>query len=138
MGRVHRALDRSTGRVVTLKRLHEERDGEAPSLGAARLALAQEFRLLASLRHPNIISVLDYGFDGDRMPFIVMDLEENAHNIFEAGQGQTLAVQVDLLVQLLRALTSLHRHGIIHPDLKPDTLLVVGDVGKGLDFRPST
>src|SRR6516164_3237952 len=60
MGRVYRALDRSTGRVVTLKRLYEERDGEPSSLGAARLALAHEFRLLASLRHPNIISVLDY------------------------------------------------------------------------------
>src|SRR5262249_19922437 len=134
MGRVYRALDRSTGRVVTLKRLHEDRDGEVPSLGAARLGLAHEFRLLASLRHPNIISVLDYGFDDDRVPFFTMDLEENAHNIFEAGQGQTLAVQIELLAQLLRALAYLHRHGIIHRDLKPDNVLVVGGVVKLLDF----
>src|SRR5262245_11765765 len=134
MGRVYRALDRSTGRVVTLKRLHEDRDGGAPSLGAARLALAHEFRLLASLRHPNIISVLDYGFDSDRVPFLAMDLEENARNIFEAGQGQTLAVQIELLAQLLRALAYLHRQRIIHRDLKPDNVLVVAGVVKVLDF----
>jgi Protein kinase domain len=62
MGRVYRALDRSTGRVVTLKRLRIEDGASDGSLGDARLTLAQEFRLLASLRHPNIISVLDYSF----------------------------------------------------------------------------
>ncbi len=134
MGRVYRALDRSTGRVVTLKRLRTEDEAADASLGDARLTLAQEFRLVASLRHPNIISVLDYGFDEDRMPFLAMDLEENAHTIIEAGQGQPLAVQADLLAQLLRALVYLHRHGIIHRDLKPDNVLVVGGVVKVLDF----
>ncbi|PYO40062.1 MAG: serine/threonine-protein kinase PknK [Gemmatimonadetes bacterium] len=136
MGTVYRALDRLTGRVVTLKRvrLGDPGSGKVPSLGAARLMLAQEFRLLASLRHPNIVSVLDYGFDEDRMPFFTMDLEENALTIIEAGQGQPLAVQVDLLVQTLRALAYLHRHGIIHRDLKPENVVVVADQVKVLDF----
>src|SRR5206468_8319732 len=71
MGTVYRVLDRLTGRVVTLKRLHVPTDDDAL---AVRSALAQEFRLLASLRHPNIISVLDYGFDGERQPYFTMDL----------------------------------------------------------------
>src|SRR2546429_4090333 len=135
MGTVYRALDRLTGRVVTLKRLRilDAPSAEA-SLAEARLTLAREFRLLASLRHPNIVSVLDYGFDQDRMPFFTMDLEENALTIVEAGHGQPLAVQVDLLVQTLRALVYLHRHGIIHRDLKPGNVIVVDDQVKVLDF----
>jgi tetratricopeptide (TPR) repeat protein len=136
MGSVYRALDRLSGRVVTLKRLRTDDAGVGPpaTLGDARLTLASEFQLLAALRHPNIVSVLDYGFDEDRMPFFAMDLEENAQPIIAAGQGQPLAVQVDLLVQVLRALVYLHRHGIIHRDLKPANVVVVHDLVKVLDF----
>ena len=140
MGTVYRALDRSTGRVVTLKRLRAGAPsaGRGTSVSEARLELAREFSLLASLRHPNIISVLDYGFDGHGMPFFTMDLEENALNIIDAGRGRTMSVQIDLVVQALRALAYLHRHGILHRDLKPDNVVVVGAQVKVLDFGLST
>ena len=133
MAAVYRVVDRLTGRVVTLKRL---RLHGQPDTGSAerRAALAEEFRLLASLRHPHIISVLDYGFDDDREPYFTMDLQENARTIIEAGTDQPLAVQVDLLVQTLRALVYLHRCGIIHRDLKPENILVVNGQVKVLDF----
>ena len=38
------------------------------------MALAREFKVLASLRHPNIISVLDYGFDDESQPYITMEV----------------------------------------------------------------
>src|SRR5215470_959730 len=113
----YRALDRLTGRVVTIKRLHLAPHGD--SIGETRRVLAQEFELLAALRHPNVITVLDYGFDQDEAPYLVMDLEEHALTILEASRGEPVAVQVDLLVQTLRALHYLHRVGIIHRDLKP-------------------
>ena len=136
MGSVYRALDRLTGRVVTLKRLRLPGVPGAPPDGSRheRFLLAQEFRLLSSLRHPNIVSVLDYGFDEDREPYLTMDLEENARTITEAGAAQAIALRVDLLVQMLRALAYLHRHGIIHRDLKPENVVVVGDQVKVLDF----
>src|SRR5215475_3910358 len=64
MGMVFRAIDRLKGDVVALKRLAlPDADGvNTPVLDTdARLALAQEFRVLSSLRHPHIISVPDYG-----------------------------------------------------------------------------
>src|SRR5262245_53569022 len=140
MGTVYRALDRSTGRVVTLKRLRAgaPASGRGSSINEARLELAREFSLLASLRHPNIISVLDYGFDEQGMPFFTMDLEENASNIIDAGRDCATSVQIDLIVQMLRALAYLHRHGILHRDLKPDNVAVVGGQVKLLDFGLST
>lgn len=137
MGSTYRALDRLTGRVVTLKTLGGNAgSGSHAALNCSedRIALAQEFQLLAALRHPNIVSVLDYGFALDGQPYLTMDLEENARTLIDAGRGEPLAVQVELLAQVLRALVYLHRHRIIHRDLKPDNILVVGQHAKVLDF----
>ncbi len=132
-GSVYRALDRLTGRVLTIKRMRLERGGERDS-AEMRRTLAQEFKVLASLRHPNVITVLDYGFGEDKEPYLVMDLEEHAVTILEAGTGEPVAVQAELLVQTLRALLYLHRVGIIHRDLKPENVLVVRGQVKVLDF----
>src|SRR5215468_2385038 len=135
-GSVYRALDRLTGRVLTIKRMRLARGDESGSVETRR-ALAQEFKVLASLRHPNVITVLDYGFGEDKEPYLVMDLEEHALSILEAGTGEPVAVQADLLVQTLRALLYLHRVGIIHRDLKPENVLVVRGQVKVLDFGMS-
>src|SRR5262249_51158423 len=84
--------------------------------------------------HPNIISVLDYGFDSSKQPFFTMDLLESPKTILEAGSGQPVPTQLDLLAQTLQALVYLHRRGIIHRDLKPDNVLVVGNQVKVLDL----
>ena len=82
MGSVYRALDRVTGRVITLKRIRVGPSAPATCDSRAELVtLAQEFRLLASLRHPNIVSVLAYGFDEGHQPYFTMDLEEGARTI---------------------------------------------------------
>jgi hypothetical protein len=99
-----------------------------------RLALANEFHTLATLRHPNIISVLDYGFDSERQPFFTMDLLENADTIINTLRGRPYPEQLDRLVQALQALTYLHRRGILHRDLKPANMLVEQGQVKLLDF----
>jgi tetratricopeptide (TPR) repeat protein len=135
MGVVWRALDRLTGRIVTVKQLIVPGNFTAADSNAERRAtLAGEFQLLASLRHPNIITVLDYGFDEERQPFLVMDLQENARTIIEAGADTPLGVRVEFLAQALRALVYLHRIGIVHRDVKPENILVVGGQVKLLDF----
>jgi serine/threonine protein kinase len=84
-----------------------------------RLGLAQEFRTLASLRHPHIISVLDYGFDSDQQPYFTMELLCDAAPLLEGGQKLPRPQRFQLLLQLLNALMYLHRRGVLHRDIKP-------------------
>jgi tetratricopeptide (TPR) repeat protein len=138
MGAVYRAQDRLTGQPVALKRVLAPTDqllfNSRSETVDARLALAQEFQTLASLRHPNIISVLDYGFDEQQQPYFTMDLLVGAQSILKAGQQQSFAGRIDILIQMLRALTYLHRRGIVHRDLKPGNVMVVDGTVKVLDF----
>src|SRR5262249_37802114 len=123
MGIVYRALDRLSGHIIALKQMTTPTESLLFSSHSEstdpRVLLAHEFGLLASLRHPNIISVLDYGFDEEQQPYYTMDLLENADTIIGYGKKLTRIDQVVLLTELLRALAYLHRRGIIHRDLKP-------------------
>lgn len=135
MGVVYRATDRLTGEVIALKQVTKTFENFHSKRSAAlRLALAQEFKVLAGLRHPHIISVLDYGFDESGQPYFTMDLLEDALTILEAGWKQGIRTQVRLLIQVFQALTYLHRHSILHRDLKPGNVLVVKGQVKLLDF----
>ena len=162
MGEVYRALDRLAGEAVALKTVKrpdgsrstsaaqvpvesdrartmtlETREITSPasdnaSSRLADLALASEFRVLSALRHPNIVGVLDYGFD--QVPYFTMTLLTSATNIVEASRSRPLECKLDLLFQMLEALSYLHRHGIVHRDLKPSNVLVSGDRLTVLDF----
>jgi tetratricopeptide (TPR) repeat protein len=138
MGSVHAVRDRLTGERVALKRVNTvvESSGH-PSTSDSndyRLALTKEFQLLASLRHPHIISVLDYGFDENRQPFFTMELLENAQGFTQYAAGVTIEQRLSLIAELLHALIYLHRRGILHRDLKPSNILVVNGHVKVLDF----
>lgn len=137
MGAVYRAYDRLTGETIALKRLITTAMPAAPD-PAVRLALAHEFRALASLRHPNVIAVRDYGFDPGndrgRQPYFTMELLPLARTIVATGELLPAAAKVHLLLQLLHALSYIHRRQIIHRDIKPGNVLVAGQQLRLLDF----
>ncbi|MEM9955649.1 MAG: protein kinase [Chloroflexota bacterium] len=142
MGVVYHAKDRLTGRDVALKQviadldtLHIEDSLQAEDF---RLGLAREFKLSASLRHPNIIDVLDYGFDHNKQPYFTMELLGKPDTIIENSQESTINERIGLIVQTLYALSYLHRRGLVHRDLKPANILVSDGRVKVLDFGLST
>jgi tetratricopeptide (TPR) repeat protein len=139
MGTVYKAKDKLTGDLIALKQVAAPpSDLQFASMGSESdgvLALALEFRTLAGLRHPNIVSVLDYGFDGQGFPYYTMQLLTNATPITEYVAAQDTSAKVGLLTDTLQALTYLHRRNIIHRDLKPGNILVTDQgVVKVMDF----
>lgn len=134
MGVVYRVQDRLYANIVALKCVHvNPTDFHLPQMpgthpdhdsDATLLGLASEFRTLAGLRHPHIVSVLSYGFDLARRPYFTMELIEDAQPITIYGADLDTRGKLRLLVAVLQALTYLHRRGIIHRDLKPANVLV--------------
>ena len=147
MGTVYQASDRLTGQMVALKQVkvavEQLEYGSRSSTADSNLTLAQEFKILASLRHPNIISVLDYGFESGseefgsssiRQPYVTMELLTSALDLLETAENQPFETKIDLLIQTLQALVYLHRRNVLHRDLKPKNVLVIDGQVKVLDF----
>lgn len=150
MGMVYKAYDRLTTHTVALKHVTAAaKDLQFGSKGVnnpnntdtenALLGLALEFRTLAGLRHPNIVAVLDYGFDltneQERLPYFTMELIEGARTITDYGTSLDLRGKIRLLTGMLNALIYLHRRGIVHRDIKPGNVLVTRDgLTKVMDF----
>jgi len=126
MGVVYRVFDRLARREVALKTINATPLDDS-AVTDYHVAIAQEFRFLSSLRHPNIISVLDYGFDHEQQPFFTMELLNNPAPFIDALFKHPFAEQLKLIAQLLQALVYLHRRGILHRDLKHENVLVISD-----------
>ena len=141
MGAVYKAFDRLSSQTVALKRvrLSEELQlsdsvSRNQTRQQLRVVLTKEFQILASLHHPNIISVLDYGFDTEQKPFYSMTLLERSQTILKAGANLDFEEKIDLIEQLLQGLAYLHRRGVLHRDIKPENVLVSEGVVKLVDF----
>ena len=84
-----------------------------------------EARLVAQLRHPHIIRILDFGVEG-ATPYLVMDYAPNGslRQRFPRGGPQTLANILPAIKEIAAALQYAHYRKIIHRDVKPDNLLL--------------
>lgn len=138
VGVVYLAADRLTGERVALKvvtaelletRLAAMRAAQTPGTPSfeiyqSRVLLSRLLLRLASLRHPHIVSVLDFGFDEGLRPFYTRELMHKPRCLLEAASERPFEDRFSLLIEILQALSYLHRRGIVHGDLAPPTVLV--------------
>ncbi len=138
MGVIYQVTDLMTGTDVALKRVTMDGNqllfASRSNSSDYRMDLAREFRMLSSLRHPNIISVLDYGFDDEKKPYYTMDLLQEPATVVDYARDLPTSAKIAVMVQILQALAYLHRRGIIHRDLKPENVLVQDGTVRVLDF----
>lgn len=122
LGVVFQAKQISTGQLVAVKIIRPEmNNGES-----MRARFLRETQLVARMRHPNIVRLVDAG---------ALD-EELLHAVFEFVEGDSLASHlrdegrlrpteaVRLMTQVLEALGAAHEKGVIHRDLKPQNIMV--------------
>jgi serine/threonine-protein kinase len=129
MATVWRAEDATLGRVVAVKLLHREY-GTDP---VARSRFRAEARAAASISHPNVVSVFDFGSDGesagDDVPFLVMEFVEGRSLADELVSRRTLpGDEVAAIVeQAAFGLSAAHVLQLVHRDIKPGNLLMTSD-----------
>ena len=128
MGAVFRARRRLLGDEVAIKIVRSDIGGDQ----AARERFLREARACAQLRHPNIVSILDYNLDEGGRPFLVMELLNGRSLRQEIGMRGTLPIdEVQAIIgPLCGALQLAHGQGILHRDLKPANI-VAHDFGGG-------
>jgi serine/threonine-protein kinase len=88
----------------------------------------REAKAAASLSHPNIVAVLDQGWNQGGTPcvFIVMELIEGStlrDYLFEQGPA-SVEQTLQMLMPVASALAAAHKMGIVHRDIKPENILV--------------
>ncbi|MFD9702815.1 serine/threonine-protein kinase [Lentzea sp. NPDC059081] len=150
MGEVWEAADDRLDRRVAVKVLKAELSGDPEFLHRFRT----EARMTASLNHPGIASVHDYGETAS----IAEGPEDTAYLVMELVEGEPLAtiisrgrltaeVTLDLLEQTGNALQAAHERGLVHRDVKPGNIMVtpsgkvkITDFGiaKAVDAAPVT
>jgi serine/threonine-protein kinase len=136
MGTVYKAIQSSVDRPVALKVLRHDltRDPET----AARFN--REARATSALKHPNTVTLYDYGQTEEGHLYIAMELLEGrllGRVLKEDGELQ-IDLAVRIVIQVARSLAEAHHKGIVHRDLKPDNIMLAQvegqEVVKVLDF----
>jgi serine/threonine protein kinase len=116
MGAVYRARRVLLGDEVAIKVIRADIAGPGPLERFVR-----ESRACAQLRHPNIVSILDYNADDQQRPFLVMELLNGPSlkdELARRGAFEVADVQ-RIIPPLCSALAIAHDRGIVHRDLKP-------------------
>ncbi len=131
MGVVFRARDTRLERAVAVKVLPQGMAGDAEALAR----FEREAKAVASLSHPNILAIHDFGHEG-----------ETVYTVTELLEGQTLRQRlqdgalpprkaVEIALAVAGALAAAHERGIVHRDLKPENVFLLhGGHIKVLDF----
>lgn len=113
-------------RRVALKILHPPPDAEESGNYAQRFRLEAE--TLATLDHPNIVTLYDYGEAEDSRFFLAMEYIDGPRYTDILSQGALAPDRtIQLILQVCGALRYAHKRGVIHRDLKPSNLLIRND-----------
>jgi len=124
MAEVYEANDVINKRPVAIKLIREDVMNNPVNL----VRFKNEATIAASLNHPNIVKVYNHGtIDG--VPYIANEYikGQNLKEVLDFRSSLPINEAIDYMIQLAAALSYAHKKGIVHRDVKPDNLYVMGD-----------
>ena len=133
MARVYLAQDLEKREPVAVKVL----DTSTPRDREARERFLREATAVKDLDHPNIVKIFDTGERGDGAPYLVMEylFGESFGSFLRREKRMDPKIAVPMLIKAADALIAAHEAGIVHRDVKPDNLFLIGEPGEPYDVR---
>ncbi|MGD0524163.1 MAG: serine/threonine-protein kinase [Polyangiaceae bacterium] len=138
-GIVYEARHLFTGRFVAVKLLVPQ--ARRQDHAKLRARLEREGRALASIHHPGVVEVLDGGLTPEGDSYLVMEMLEGRtlEGLLAARGKLSVTDTVGIALQLCDALEAVHRAEVVHRDVKPANIVVLGakhgaEVVKLVDF----
>jgi serine/threonine-protein kinase len=126
MGVVYRAFDPNIRRTVALKTIRKELIDDDDRAATMLARFKNEAQAAGRLAHPGIVSVYEYGEEGD-LAYIAMEYVQGnpLREYFNRGTRFEDRDAVSIMAQLLDALAYAHEQGVYHRDVKPANLIVM-------------
>lgn len=124
MGIVYKAVQENSGREMALKVLRNLHQTSEDTVKRFR----REAKTASSLKHPNIVTLFDFGFMDDGQPYIITEFLKGltlAQFLREHGYMAPLKARA-VIKQVCDAVGEAHRHQIVHRDLKPENIVLQG------------
>jgi HAMP domain-containing protein/tRNA A-37 threonylcarbamoyl transferase component Bud32 len=120
---VYRARDPEIGRTVAIKVLKQEAFVDQDYLNRFQ----REAQSAGAISHPNIVTIYDVGKVAD-VPYITMEFldEQSLKELLASGTRLPFKSVVRIAIQLASALDYAHQRGVIHRDVKPANILLIG------------
>jgi serine/threonine-protein kinase len=120
---VYKALDVRTSKPVAVKII----EGPAAKTATWAQRLLREVELLKSIRHPNVVEVIDGGRREDGSPFLVMEYLEGETLGQLMRRTPMLPIDLALVIaaEIAAGLAASHALGVIHRDVKPDNIFLI-------------
>jgi serine/threonine-protein kinase len=133
MGVVYRADDPALGRTVALKTIVVAEDESGGAEYHKRFFL--EAKAAGRLTHPSIVTVYDFGEEGE-ITYMAMELLDGTELRTRMQEGAVPTIDaVDIAAQVAEGLGFAHEHGVVHRDIKPGNIMLVGrGQAKIMDF----
>ncbi len=129
MGQVYLAQDENLGtRKVAVKTVRRDfLDSESLQEGEAIARFEREARSAASIRHPNVVDVTDFGKTEDGVFYLVMEYVEGEtlHRLLRREGTLTTKRALHLLKQIASGVEAAHEANILHRDLKPANIFLM-------------
>jgi len=137
MGEVFLGRDPGIGREVAIKTIRPGLISEEAG-GDLRQRFAREAKAAGLLHHVNVVTVHEFGTDGDLLYLVMEYVPGEDLAALLAGGELTPSELLEVLAQVCEGLAQAHKHGIIHRDIKPTNVMVQREEGallaKVMDF----
>ncbi len=128
MGIVYKGRDPKLGRLTAIKTVRFSDDFDEDQAEKMKRLFFREAEVVAKLSHPNIVTIYDMGEDLDLF-YIAMEYLEGEDLEKYTGKVKGLRVRecIDIMSQACDALDYAHNQGIVHRDIKPGNIMVLGN-----------